>query len=131
MGWNWTREMFRTRRLNSRCADERLDRDTARGNPVMLRIGAEPVAIRGRPVAEDDASDPEARWRGEMVSVAAFVIDECRHKRASPECNDRVTTTILRTNARGGRRFSAWVAGERASSPSSFGRDRQERDTRA
>ena len=84
-------------------ANEILDRDSAGWHPMMLRIRAETVAVRGGAMPEHDASDAVARRCRQMPWVAAFVIDECRHERASPDCNDRVTITMLRTNARSGR----------------------------
>lgn len=66
----------------------------------MLCVGTERIAVGGGPMPEHDAPDAVARRCREMVSVSTFVIDECRHERASPECNDRVTNTILRTTAR-------------------------------
>lgn len=50
----------------------------------MLRISAQPIAVGSGAVPEHDPSDPIAGWCGEMLSVAAFVMNECRHERASP-----------------------------------------------
>jgi hypothetical protein len=95
--------LSRRGRLDASSANEILDRDSAGWHPMMLRIRAETVAVRGGAMPEHDASDAVARRCRQMPWVAAFVIDECRHERASPDCNDRVTITILRTNARSGR----------------------------
>ena len=60
----------------------------------MLRIDTDAIAIGGGAMAEHDAADAVAGRRGEVMWVAAFVVDDCRHD-ALPECNSSVKAIIV------------------------------------